>query len=392
SDGRTEAIQILARSGKLNEMIERAEAQLKSSPKSAQLHQTLIDYYKAAGNKEKLKTTVRAMAKLKADDGKMHYQLGMQMMEIGEPAAATEHFKEAVLKEPSMYYYYDWQINQAYMQANKYDDLLKLFEQIDLKTMGGNFWTVTQMVQMLLQNEKNRPAGLKLFRKAWETFPSQRVELMRSLYQEEMWRLPEIYDSARQAFIPNPDAPVDPWRGADEVIYWGGNDGRVTGLATRLLEVARRQNRIDSLTRDVEQALARVPEWSAGKGLLVLLNLQRGRTEEARKAWIELLDDKKNPIPPMARFIFAQEMEGYGAVEDLVLRTYESTMDDVLNDMNMEFSYSPIRRLITLYKQTDRKADARALTLKFAKPSEYDYWNPGYSAYRRINNISQISD
>ncbi len=58
NDGaRNQAIGVLARSGQLKEMIERAEAQLKTSPKSIQIHQALVGYYQAAGDKEKLKAT-----------------------------------------------------------------------------------------------------------------------------------------------------------------------------------------------------------------------------------------------------------------------------------------------------------------------------------------------
>jgi tetratricopeptide (TPR) repeat protein len=59
---RDQAISVLARSGQLKEMIERAEAQLKASPKSVQIHQGLLGYYQAAGDKEKVKATLLKMA------------------------------------------------------------------------------------------------------------------------------------------------------------------------------------------------------------------------------------------------------------------------------------------------------------------------------------------
>ena len=61
---RNQAVGVLARSGKLKELIERAEAQLKASPKSVPMHQALVGYYQAAGDKDKLKATLRAMADL----------------------------------------------------------------------------------------------------------------------------------------------------------------------------------------------------------------------------------------------------------------------------------------------------------------------------------------
>ena len=46
---RNQAIGVLARSGQLKEIIERAEAQLKATPRSVQIHQALAGYYQAAG-------------------------------------------------------------------------------------------------------------------------------------------------------------------------------------------------------------------------------------------------------------------------------------------------------------------------------------------------------
>jgi len=68
-------------------MIDRAEAQLKSSPKSTQIHQTLLDYYKAANDKEKFKATAQRMTELKPDDARLRYQIAQQLQTMGEKQA-----------------------------------------------------------------------------------------------------------------------------------------------------------------------------------------------------------------------------------------------------------------------------------------------------------------
>ncbi|HSQ54318.1 MAG TPA: tetratricopeptide repeat protein, partial [Gemmata sp.] len=85
---RQEAIGVLARSGQLKEIIDRAEAQLKASPKSVQIHQALVGYYQAAGDKKKLKDTLEKMVQLKPEDGKLRFQVAQQLQQMGERDAA----------------------------------------------------------------------------------------------------------------------------------------------------------------------------------------------------------------------------------------------------------------------------------------------------------------
>jgi tetratricopeptide (TPR) repeat protein len=391
NDGRAEAIQVLVRTGKLPSMIERAEAQLKSSPHSLELHQALLEYHKAAGDKAKVKDIAERMAKVRPDDAKVQYQIAQQLRGIGEFAAAAERYRAALLKEPALFAHNYWEIQQTFDQAHKTEELLQLFDEIDLKGMGGNHWAFMNMLQPLFDQERTRAQGMKLFRKVWNAFPQERAQLMGALYRNELWQLPEIYDYARQAVIPRSDEPVaDPWRGSEQVMYYNG-DGRVGSVVTRMLEATRRQNRLRPLTREVEQVLSKRPEWSAGKALLAVLNLQRGRTAEARRLWRELLDDKQHPMPMWTRIIFGQELRDYDSMRDLALETFEGAAEDMLNDMNMDYSFNPIRQLVDLYREAGRKKEARALMLKFVRPLDSRY-DVGYAAYQRIQSTSSLAN
>ncbi len=390
-DGRAEAIQVLVRTGKLPAMIERAEAQLKSSPRSLELHQSLLEYYKAAGDKVKVKDIAQRMSKVRPDDAKVQYQIAQQLREIGEFAAAAERYRDALRKDASLFAYNYWEIQQVFDQAHKTEELIQLFDEIDLKNMGGNYWVFMNMLQPLFDNERTRDRGMKLFRKVWEAFPQERAQLMGSLYRDELWQLPEIYEYARQAVIPSGDDPVaDPWRGSDQVIYYSG-DGRVNAVITRLLEATRRQNRLRTLTGEIEQVLSKHPEWSAGKALLAVVNLKRGRIAEARRLWRQLLDDKQNPMPMWPRVVFGQELRDYESMRDLVLETFEGAAEDMQHDMNMDYSWNPLRQLVQIYHEEGRKKEARALMLKFNRPVDSPY-DPGYAAYQRIQNATSLAN
>ncbi len=119
------------------------------------------------------------------------------------------------------------------------------------------------------------------------------------------------------------DVQVQSWSGVEQAIRWSG-DGKVVSVVSRLIETAIRQNKLDSLARDIERALKKFPDWNAGKALQAIVNIRRGRTAEARPALQELLDDKKDPMPTMARWVIAQELEDYGTVRNVVLKLHEA--------------------------------------------------------------------
>jgi tetratricopeptide (TPR) repeat protein len=385
SDGsRDQAVRVLARSGQLKEMIERAEAQLKTSPKSIQIHQSLIGYYQAAGDKEKLKTTLINMAAIKPEDGKLRYQVASQLEQAGEREAAIEQYTIAIKLDPSVLMYRYWQVQNLFGQANKMEDLAKLLDEVDLRKVG-YYWAVAEVINSLLTNDKGRELGLKLFRKTWEAFPQYRSQLLSQLYDDSIWRLPEIYAYTRQAVIPREDSEIEPWEMATDIVNWGGgNEGRMDAVVTRMLTIARKQQRLPELRAEVTEALAKRPDWTGGKALLAAIEIQSGNKESGKKLWQELFGDPKLDVPPLARFIMTQELEFYGGLEELALKTLEDGVEDMMKESQFDFNQNPARRLIWWYEQMGRKEDARKLLLKFANIEQSD---PGYGGnywYYRI--------
>src|SRR5262249_58917337 len=100
--------------------------------------------------------------------------------------------------------------------------------------------------------------------------------------------------------------------------------------------------------------------------------------------------DARTPMPPLARFVFGQELEDYAALRDVVVKGYEGAVDELLKGEDNDLSYSPVRRLIKLYDQDGRKADARALALKCLR-AHWEEYDAGYSAYRRLSNGQAVA-
>ncbi len=392
---RREAIQILARSGKLNDLIGRVEAQLKTSPSSVQLLQTLAEYHKAAGEPEKARAALERLAQVRPEDASQRYQIAMQLMQAGDHAGAVEHFKAAIAKEPTLFAYRYWEIQNAFQQSDKLDELAALFEDADVKKIG-NYWSVEQLISQLMQNEKTRERGLSLFRKMWKAFPQQRGNMISNgMMSGNVGNLPEMYDFAREAIIPTAATKqLSRWTGLDQIYSWSGG-GHVNGVAEQVLNAAAKQNKLEPLAREVDEALRRVPEWTGGKVLSALILVRRGKLDQADRIVKELLanDTKdKDPIPYAARLFLGQELENYGQFQEGVLSLYERAhKNESENNVGLDYEYNPVRRLVAMYRKAGRNAEARALVLRYARQKNpNDQYNPGYAEYRRIESLGAI--
>ena len=386
---RREAIQVFARSGKLKELIDRAEAQLKAAPNSVQALQSLAEFYKADGQTEKVKATFDKLAKLRPDDAKLRYQIATDMLQSGDSAGAVENFAAAIKKEPSLYVNRYWEIQNAFQQAGKMEELGKVFDEVDLKVFGNNPYGVLQIISTLTQDEKTRDLGMRLFRKMWKAHPDSRPNLMANLDGEAIWQLPEIYDNLREAVIPAAGKTrLDPWASVDHIYSWNG-DGKVTGIVSRLMEAAAKQNKLDGLAAEIDEGLKRFPEWAGGRALKAVILVRKGKVDEAKAAFEDILKGEKE-IPSNARMIVGQELDGIKPLKDIELKFYEGAVDE--DDENgMDYQWGPAKRLVTLYHQAGKDVEAREMVLKYARTPSRNNYGPGnqaYAGYQRMQNAT----
>ena len=109
---------------------------MKRTPNAIQLHQALADYYKAAGQRDKARAELIKVAELRPDDAALRLQVGSQLLQEGQAEAAIVHFKAALKKDPAVTMRSYYQIQNAFQQAKKIDELLDILEQADLRQFG----------------------------------------------------------------------------------------------------------------------------------------------------------------------------------------------------------------------------------------------------------------
>ena len=393
---RTEALSLLSRSGKLKELTERAEAQLKASPTSLQLLQVLADYAKAAGDRDKQKAINAQIVKLRPDDAKLRLQLAQSLTEAGDSAGAVEQYRLAIKKDPTLFANSYQVIQQAFTSAGKLDELTTLFDELDLKKLAGNPYSVIDVVSTLMQDPKSKERGMALFKKCWKAFPDSRVNMIAYLRDDSLWDVSEMMEYAREAVLPDPSkGPVEPWFGLQQISNYG-QDGRATGMVSKLIQVAAKQGKLDGLAKDVDDLVARAPDWEGGKLLSAVLDAKRNRPEEARRkveALIKSHDDNNDPIPSTPAWLMGEELEDYGPTRDVALALYEGTTKPGVDDGNNlnGYQYSPAKRLLDLYKKEGRKDDARALVAKLAKKKSNPRYGGQYAALQDLQNLTALA-
>ena len=167
------------------------------------------------------------IAELRPDDGKLRYQIAMQLLQLGRLRRARSttsrpRSRKSPRCSPTSY----WEIQHAFQQAGKLDELIRLVEEIDIKAVQQPVGGLAAHPDAPPGREDSAISGMTLFRKAWKAFPDQQDQLLSNIRDEEVWQVPEMYDSIREAVLPGAGrSRAGNWAGVDQISLWMG-DGR----------------------------------------------------------------------------------------------------------------------------------------------------------------------
>lgn len=387
---RTSAIQVLARSGRIKAMIARVEEQVRQTPSAIQLRQALADYYKADNQRDKARDQLEQIAALRPDDAAFRYQIASQLVSDGRAADALPHYKAAITKDPRLLARSFYNVENAYRQANKMDQLAELIETIDIRALGQSYY-VSNLMSYLQNDPRTKDKVMPLFRKAWDAFPSQRAELLSTIRRDAFWQSPESYEYAHQVIVGEnaSSAPYVQWNVVGSISSYGA-EGRINSTLTQILDLAASLGKLESLGDEVASNLKTTPGWMAGKAILALVDCRRGRFDEGMRLVDELLDHRGDQsIPTDAFWVIGSELENYDATRQLAIRVYDASLADRNNMSSMGFNYSPARRLVAIYDREGRKDDVRQTLLKFSKPSDESAGYPDeYLEQQRLQTLA----
>lgn len=390
------AIKVLATSGKLQEMIASTQNQLKRSPESRQLLQTLSEYYEASGSVDKSLEIEDKLVKLAPDDHIARYQYAVKLTKANRISEACDQYTVILQKSPMMVLQNDLlMISRLYTRAKKEADLQKVIERLDFRQLGQQSYILSNLITDSSGRPESRAFAVAILKKAIEAYPHEADQFYRAIYNGDLWNDPTIYPLFRNSFLPSgPEESLDPWFGLSRLVnsYYG--DGKVGAPILKLLDAAAQRNDLAALQTDIQSAIAKYPSWQAGPIMAAMVGLRQGNRELAKTAVAKLLESTEiRKVPVLAKRIFAQELETHEEFKDLAVRVYESYLesDDAIQDDN-GLQTSVASRLIPIYVTSGRKADAKRL-LKKAEKARYlsNSSDPGYRAYQQIINRMQLA-
>jgi len=392
---RTAAVGVLARSGKLPQLIERASEQLKKTPNSIQVHQALADYYKASGQRDKARAELATIVELRPDDSALRVQIAAQLMQEGQAAAAIEHYKAILKKEPARLANSFYQVQNAFQQAKKLDELVGLLEQMDLRQFGQSFY-VFNLLSNLFYDETIKNRAMPLLRKAWDAFPSERSYMLSYLRRDELWQMPEMYDYMHESIIPKKAtfAPANQWNAFSQSLSTRA-DGRMNSIVSRFLDQAASQGKLDELAAEVENARKEMPDWTVGNVLAALIDCRRGRYGEAQKLVRQFLEQSKGEyLSTYVYWCIGEELETHARARDLAVTVYATALDRPSDDpySRLDFDNGPARRLVTLYERENRPEDARRVLVNFANFDDFSYsYDVDYQQQMRMRGLGSAA-
>ena len=375
------AVAVLAQSGRLDALITRTKEQLERSSNSLTLHQTLAEYYRAAGDNENLATILKDIAALRPEDARLQFDTAGELIAVDAADAACDLYLAALKVEPALLAYDYRSIQNAFVNAGRTADLVEFFREVDL-TRIGQYHYVMELITALLEDDKSRPQGLELFARAWESFPDSRQDFLDNISQDAVWQLSVMYDYASDAVIPEVDvASENPWYGTQN-----------SSILQRLMQSAAAQERFDELIEQVAARQTEQPDWHGGAAVLAVIEAHKGDVDAAATRVEDLMDSLAEKIPLATRYQVGMLLKPYDELTQPLIRWYEEGMHEY-EPTNWSWGSGPKHELADLYLKADRRIDARAVWLELWRTqdlSAYYQHNAGYAVYAKISNAMEL--
>lgn len=398
------ALNVLKDSGKLNEMIERVEGQLKASPQSIVLYQTLAEYYEASGNQSKAIELLTRVVELRPEDPRLQFQVGSQLAASGQMEPAMVAFRAAVRKDPTLVSQIFAQFStlamvssatgQTVRRAGPPPELLQLLDEVDLRSVGPYS---TVMSLMLRSGTESDEQYRRQIGRLWQAFPESRANLLTNLVRSPMGsstftdrfgQWPELHDYCRDLLIPRSDADLaNPWVHTDatlsRVAASAGGPSMIEyhGLTPQFIAAAERHGRLVELKSEVEQTLVRWPNWRGGTLLLAMIHVAGKQPELAVPLLRGLLESPEEPIPELVCLAAASAFEEPDATRPLAIALFEAGLERSAN-LPWQYTSGPLTRLVDLHQRAgDSRAGRDAILRIVRKP--FDVSRIGTAASRQ---------
>ncbi len=395
STTRTLAMRVLAASGRVPQLVERTVAQLKKSPSSVALHQTLADYFTAARQGDQAALEMARILELKPDDDDLRLKVAVNLAAGGDTARALGHFKTVFEKNPALAADSASQMFTVLERAGKTADLIEFMNGVDLKPLSLRPAFFLRLLSSAPTDLHISQQAQTLFRRLWAAFPENHLSLVRMNGRDDFWEMPEAFEFVCEAILPATPATSRALEYAS--FSWpttvGENGSGVPNTQSpppvlRLLDLAEERNSLGRLIENIEVARKKAPGWKTADAMLALVLCRAGQFDLARGLVPKAIDSLRKDQAPgtapvvkvMAFATIGLELEKHEATRDLAFTAFDACLTDphaLLQFRYMSASHRlPVRQYVAVALQLDRRDEARR-TLRGLARAEWS--DPSYS-------------
>lgn len=367
---RSLALQHLAATGGLQQLIDRVQGQIARAPGSIDLHRQLQEYYRGAGLRREAAAVSEKIRELQPQPD----QLTRLISEARQAAQQNSHslaqslYLKVMETDPQHFANNYYEYLQVFDQRDGIEEIADRVIQMDLKTLRNGSQIATELIQRLGRSRDNVDVktgkAVELLKSAWNDFPAYRETLVNMISSQSIWNTPVMFQYAKEVVLPDTvqQAVARPWKG---IAYSQqlAVKGRMTGLVTRLKSHLTGDG-LDEFAAEVSSRVEQFDSWTGGKLLLTLLHALSGRHGEA-VAILDRIESSSTTLPIETAWVLATELssidERYTSFAAEFLHAsvmkYWDTSADYPRSMPA-YNTSPRYLAASLLAKADRRRDA----------------------------------
>ncbi|MEQ9407879.1 MAG: tetratricopeptide repeat protein [Fuerstiella sp.] len=366
---RSTAIRVLAESDQLSGLIERADEQLQRSPDSVALHETLQEYYAAAGRTTDAARMTQRLQQLRPETIDTLLQAAQALDNRKQYREACEKYLQVLQKDPQRFSQNYYQFLRSFRAGRQLPELADVLMKGDLRSLQNNYFVVSETIQTLFAaanrdtpDSAERRKALQLFEAAWKAFPYNRAFLLTEIHDDSVWQLPLMIQYAREGLIPATpqDAAANPWKVIVGRLSYSGR-GRVRGTLNRLCEALDRQQQVAEFRSTVATAVAKFPAWHGGRLLLAVLHEREGALDAAAAELKNVTTSNEVPVIPLeVAWVVASELSDRSMpLLPQVTKLLAETLSGDARPEERPYDETPARLLADLYVRQQQNREAR---------------------------------
>ncbi len=390
---RTQALQLLQRSGAMKTLITQLKTQYERSPESVRILEQLIEFYGITGQKDEAGELLQKAVDLRPDSPMLHYQLAKHYEQTRKPNEACDEYLTLMKLQPEWVTADLYQIERVFTQAKRTLDLVNAVSSMNMKSISQPYY-ITNLTSNLLRDDQNIDVVITLLERAFDAFPQYRRSLVQNIRNNsKIWSNERFYNFAKRIVLPSElDVKSNPWIGLNEISSYSGN-GQVSVFFHEMISGVKSTDRIKDLEKSIEELLLKQPEWMSGRAMLALIELETNRKSAATSRLQELINDEDvmKTIPAEACWIIGQELNRFEETEATAMTLFEKAIATPSQNAMSQIQYSPVAMLVDSYTKAGKNDAARDLLFKQLKNSSFDNYDASYAAYQQYENTNWVA-